>query len=93
MPDSENSLDSLIGKDVVLDTSTALLYLGALAAIDDLFVTLTDADVHDMSESTGSKEYYILEAKRHGITKNRHRVFVRAAQVISFSLLDEVILY
>ena len=90
---SENNLDSLIGKEIVLDTGTALLYLGTLASMDEIFVTLTDADVHDMNESSGSREYYILEAKRHGITKNRHRVFVRAAHVISFSLLDEVILY
>ena len=93
MSDSENKHDHLLGKEVVLDTSTPLMYLGTLEAMDDIFITLADADVHDKNESTGSKEYYVLEAKRHGITKNRHRVYVRAAHVISFSLLDEVILY
>ncbi len=87
------SLDALLGKDVVLDTNTTFLYLGRLEAMDDFFVTLTDCDVHDMNESTASAEYYILEARKHGITKNRHRVYVRACQVVSMSLLDEVVMY
>lgn len=87
------SLAHSLGQEVVLDTDTSLLYLGTLSAIDDFTVTLEGADVHDMKESSGSKEVYILEARRHGIQRNRHRVFVRAAHVISFSLLKDVILY
>ena len=86
-------LESYLGKTVVLDTKTPLVYLGTLKQVDDFFIILEDADVHDMTESTNSKEYYTLEASKHGVQKNRHRVAVRAEHVVSFSLLQDVVLY
>lgn len=87
------ALGGYVGKDVVLDTGGTLLFLGRLAKVSEDIFTLEDADVHDSSEGQGTKEVYILEARRHGIKKNRRRVLVRAAEVVSISLLQDVIEY
>ena len=84
---------SYVGKDVVLDTKSPLVFLGRLAAAADDALTLEDADVHDSSQLQKSKEKYILEARKHGIKKNRHRVMVLADEVVSISLLEDVIIY
>jgi small nuclear ribonucleoprotein (snRNP)-like protein len=87
------ALKEFIGKDVVLDTKGPLVFLGRLVEVDEHLFTLEEADVHDSSERQGTKEVYILEARKHGIKKNRRRVLVRAREVVSISLLEDVIEY
>lgn len=87
------SLDDVFGKDVVLDTSGPLLYIGRLEAIDGFYFTLADVDVHDMHDGHAPKEKYILDARKYGIKKNRTRVLVRRDEVVSLSKLEDVIEY
>jgi len=86
-------LEAYIGSVVVLDTSTPLLYIGTLDRQKDGFLTLIDVDVQDSSQIRATKEVYILEARKYGVKKNRHRVEVRGEIVVSISKLDEVIEY
>jgi len=92
-PSLRDQFAPYLGKAVVLDTNTSMVFLGTLSEVEELFVTLEDADAHDLKEGSTSKDAYIHEARRNGIKKNRHRVFVRAATIISFSPLDDVVLY
>ncbi len=85
--------ERLLGKDVVLDTAGQFVYIGRLRTMDDQFFELDEADVHDSSESSTSKEIYVMDAKKYGVKKNRKAVFVRASQVVSLSLLEDVIEY
>jgi esterase/lipase superfamily enzyme len=87
----ESTLDTLIGKPVVLDTAGPLLYIGTLERLDREGYWLTDADVHDRHDGHASKELYVLEAKLHGVRPNRKRVFVMRAEVVSLSLLEDVV--
>jgi len=87
------SLSELLHREVVLDTRGAFLYIGTLAAADEWFYTLEDADVHDGAEGGSTKEVYIMEAAKFGVKKNRRTVLVRNSEVISLSLLDDVIKY
>ena len=66
-----HGLEDLIGSDVVVDTSTAMLYLGKLARIDAGLLFLEQVDVHDSTESQATKEFYVIEAKKFGIKVNR----------------------
>jgi small nuclear ribonucleoprotein (snRNP)-like protein len=93
MQDATTALAELVGQDVVLDTMGQFVYLGRLRKIDELFIELEDADVHDGGESPSSKEVYIMDARKYGIKKNRRFVFVRASQVVSLSRLADVIEY
>ena len=86
-------LKEFVGKNVVVDTSTPIIYMGKLESVDDFHLTLADCDVHDTNEGASTKELYCIEAKRHGIKQNRRRVKVRKALVASISLLEDVIEY
>lgn len=83
----------LVGQTVVVDTDSSYVYLGTLAEVQDHFVVLKDADVHDRRESPSTKEQYIMEAKRFGVKANRKDVKVRKAMVVSVSRLDDVLAY
>ncbi len=88
-----DELKAYLDKEVVLDTGTSYMYLGVLKELGEYFVTLTDVDVHDCRDSTSTKEIYLLEAKKFGIRKNRSVVKVRLGQVVSLSLLEDIIPY
>lgn len=86
-------LAAFVGKDVILDTRGELLYMGRLEHVGEWFLTLVDADVHDLSDSRTRKDVYLIEAARYGLKKNRHQVMVRSREVVSLSRLDQVIVY
>ena len=80
-------------ENVVVDTNSNFLYIGKLEDAGDHFLILRDADVHDRRESPSMNEKYIMEAKKFGVRCNRKRVHIRIEEVISMSLLDDVIEY
>ena len=87
------TLQDFIGKEVVLDTKSPLIFLGKLVSADEVSFVLEDADVHDSAELPKRKEIYVLEARKHGIKANRRKVVVRAHEIVSVSLLEDVIEY
>jgi small nuclear ribonucleoprotein (snRNP)-like protein len=89
----QKSWDRFLGKSVVVDTSTPLMYLGTLREVDDTFLVLETADVHDRTEGHSTNELYALEARRTGVRANRRCVAVRKAMVASVALLDDIIPY
>ena len=82
-----------IGKSVVVDTDSRMVYLGTLKQISEEFIQLDDVDVHDGSETATSKERYVMDAKRFGIRPNRRQASVRIRAVVSLSLLEDVVEY
>ena len=52
---------------------------------------LKNADVHDLRDSATTREVYIHDARVHGVQPNRKSVQVRLDQVVSVSLLDDVL--
>ncbi|RMF86110.1 MAG: hypothetical protein D6744_00295 [Planctomycetota bacterium] len=89
------SLDALIGRRVVLDTASSLIYIGELRAVEEAGFWLVDADLHDRNEGHSTKEEYVSEARRlaaGGARRvNRRRVFVERRAVVSLSALDDVV--
>jgi small nuclear ribonucleoprotein (snRNP)-like protein len=81
------------GEKVVIDTNSPYIYLGKLTACNDWFITLENVDVHDQKEGSATKEQYINESAKTGIKINRKRVMIRKDQIISFSKLDDIIVY
>jgi hypothetical protein len=88
-----NDLEGFLNVDVVLDTRGDIIYLGKLVKILDNFYELADADVHDVVVGRTSKELYILDARKHGVKKNRARVYVRKVEIVSISRLSDVLEY
>lgn len=85
-------LDALIGRQIVVDTSSPYVYIGTLAGHDHRYVILEQADVHDLRDTTTTRENYIVDSRRFGVRPNRDRVYVRIGDVVSLSALDDVIL-
>ena len=84
-------LEQLIGQPVVLDVASLYIYLGTLSEVDHKYLILTDADVHDLRDTTTTRELYVLDSKRHGLSVNRKRVLVNRHEIVSISALADVI--
>lgn len=85
------SMDEFVGKQVVVDVDAMYVYMGKLSSIGDKTLILKNADVHDLRDSTTTREVYVREARVHGVQPNRKMAHVRLDQVVSVSLLDDVI--
>lgn len=83
-------LKKLHNKEVVIDTSTSFLYLGTLKNIEDNWLTLIEADAHDINDSQCTKEKYIQDSLATGIKHNRNSCVIDLNKVTSISLLSEV---
>ena len=83
----------LVGSEVLIDTDTGFVIIGKLEVARAGSLSLAEADVHDMRDSSVTKEVYALEAMKYGVRSNRKRVHVRMEHVVCVSLLDDVIRY
>lgn len=88
----EGVLEQLAGRIVVLDVASPYVYLGTLVDEDHRYIVLENADVHDLRDTHTTRELYVLEAKRHGVHRNRKRVLVRREDIVSISALDDVVM-
>ncbi len=86
-------LAELVGHDIVLDTRGSIVYIGRLTSITAIFYELEDGDVHELLDGRTSKELYVLDARQYGVKRNRKRVVVRRSEVVSLSLLADVVEY
>lgn len=84
-------LQRLIGHIVVLDVAAPFVYVGTLQAVNEAFLVLTDADVHDLRDSETTRELYLLSSARDGVRRNRREVAVRWDTILSISKLDDVV--
>jgi small nuclear ribonucleoprotein (snRNP)-like protein len=91
MNESRDILQELLGRDVVIDASSQYVFVGTLAGYDNHYVILNNSDVHDLRDTTTTRDLYVLETKRLGTRSNRRRVLVRREEVVSISALDDVI--
>ena len=88
---SDGLLETLLGREVVLDLSSRYVCLGTLTGRDATFLVLENADMHDLRDTTTTRELYVLDAKRHGINSNRRQILVRRDEVVGFSALEDVL--
>jgi len=79
------------GHVVVLDMVSPYVAVGTLAAHDDHYLDLRNADIYDLRQSDVTREAYIEEAKRTGVRPNRDEVLIRREEVLSIAALDEVV--
>lgn len=83
-------LRKYLGKDVILDTDSRWLYIGVLKEVGRNYFVLEEVDAHDLSETTSTREEYILTVKRDGKVVNRKRQIVRKEVVVGISFLNDV---
>ncbi len=93
MPPSvpDGGLDALRQQEIVVDLTSPYVVLGTLIGEDGPYLVIEDADVHDLRDSTTTREQYVVEARRHGIQANRKCTRLRKEEVVCIAKLDDVI--
>ena len=91
-PGRPTGLEEYLDQPVVIDTRSTYVILVTLRRIDRDYLTLEDVDVHDGADghSKTTKDRYIMDASKLGICANRAATKVRAAEIVSISLLRDV---
>lgn len=84
-------MQQFIGEDVVIDVESQYVFLGRLTDVRPGWVTLRQADVHDLRDSKTTRELYVLDSRTDGIRVNRKEVVLPSDQIVSISLLEDVI--
>ena len=84
-------MQEFIGQNVVVDVESMFVFLGRLKELREKTIVLKQADVHDLRDSTTTREAYVREARVHGIQPNRNKVLISLEQVVSISPLEDVI--
>ena len=88
---SDSILEQLRGREVVVDATSPFVLLGTLSAYDEKYLVLDQADVHDLRDTTTTRENYVVDSKRLGIRVNRERALVRIDEIVSLSALEDVV--
>ncbi len=83
--------EQFLNQTIVIDAVSMYVFAGTLVGSDHRYLFLSDADVHDLRDSKTNRDAYVLELRRHGIRPNRTRVLVSRDQIVSISLLDDVV--
>ncbi len=84
-------LDEFIGQKVVIDLRSTYVCLGTLQAIDETFLDLRNADLHDLRDTDTSRELYVAESCATGVKRNRRRVLVALTDVVAVSRIEDVV--
>ncbi len=84
-------LEELREQPVVLDVVSPYVIIGTLTGWDDRYLILKDADVHDLRDTTTTRELYVLETRRFGVRISRERVLVKLNEVVTISALADVL--
>jgi hypothetical protein len=83
-------LAKLVGQEVVIDLKSQYVCLGMLAGHDAAFLDVADADLHDLRDSTATREIYVYDSMRLGIRRNRARVLIRLDEVVAITRFRDI---
>jgi hypothetical protein len=84
-------LDELVGQKIVVDMSSPFVCLGTLVKIDDAFLELKNADIHDLRDTDTTRENYVAASFATGIKRNRKHVWVSRRDVVAVARLDDFV--
>ena len=87
----EDRLAAWVGKVVVIDCTHPYVAIGTLVRATRDYLELAEADMHDLRDSTTSRENYLVKTARHGVGATRGLLLFRMEHVVGVSPLDEVV--
>ncbi len=83
--------DAFVGQVVVIDTPAKWVYIGTVTLEDDNEVVLEDVDAFDASETTLTKQEYLLKVRQDGVVPNRRVMKISKGQVVGMTRLEDVL--
>jgi hypothetical protein len=84
-------LEEMLGERVVVDLRSEFVCLGTLSRIDEHFLELRHADLHDLRDTDTTRENYVAESRATGIKRNRRRLLLVRADIVAVARLDDVV--
>jgi hypothetical protein len=84
-------LEELIGQKVVIDLRSEYVCLGTLTRVDECFLELKNADLHDLRDTETTRENYVVESVMTGIKRNRKRMLLARAEMAAIAALADVV--
>jgi small nuclear ribonucleoprotein (snRNP)-like protein len=84
-------LEELIGQRVVVDLRGEFVCLGTLLRIDEHFLELRNADLHDLRDTDTTRENYVAACLTTGIKRNRRRLLLVRDEIVAISRLEDVV--
>ena len=84
-------LQEFVGQRVVIDLKSPYVCLGTLEHLNEHYLELRNADLHDLRDSDTSRENYVAASKTTGIKRNRRRLILVRAEVVAVSHLEDVV--
>lgn len=84
-------LEEMLNQKIVIDLRGPFVCLGKLIRVDDNFLELKAADLHDLRDTDTSRENYVAASAATGVKRNRKRVLVMRSEVVAVSRLEDVI--
>jgi len=84
-------LEELQGQVVVVDLRSHYVCLGTLERVHDLYLELSDADLHDLRDTRTSRENYIASSLNTGIKRNRRHLLLARNDVVAISRIEDVV--
>jgi hypothetical protein len=86
-----DTLTSFIGMEVVIDLASPFVCLGRLVGVEEHFLSLADADLHDLRDTKTTRENYVIAAVHTGIKRNRRRVLISRREVVAVGRAKDVV--
>jgi small nuclear ribonucleoprotein (snRNP)-like protein len=84
-------LEELVGQKVVVDLGSPFVCLGTLERVDDHFLVLRNADLHDLRDTETNRELYVAQSVATGIKRNRKRVLLVRGDMVAIARLEDVV--
>ena len=84
-------IHEFINERVVVDLRSEFVCLGTLVRVDEHFMELKNADLHDLRDTDTTRENYVAASLSTGIKRNRKRLFVVRAEIVAIARLEDVV--
>jgi small nuclear ribonucleoprotein (snRNP)-like protein len=84
-------LEEMIGQKVVIDMRSEYVCLGTLMRVDEHFVELKHADLHDLRDTDTTRENYVAASVATGIKRNRKRLLLTRHEMVAISRFEDVV--
>src|SRR5437588_13091284 len=84
-------LEELVGEIVVIDLRSAFVCLGTLLKVGPDYLTLKNADLHDLRDTETTRENYVAASAATGIKRNRKKLWLLRTDIVAVGRLKDVV--
>lgn len=84
-------LEEFINQQVVIDLRSEFVCLGTLERVDEHFLELRNADLHDLRDTDTTRENYVADSVATGIKRNRRRLLLVRTEIIAIARIEDVV--